>query len=53
MNFLIVGQAYILSLKNGNNSIIIVGGANAEYDQKMSELDPKWAEAIRRSKAYD
>jgi len=44
------GQAYILSLKNGNNAIVIVGGSNEEYDQNMTELDPKWAETIRKSK---
>lgn len=44
------GQAYILSLKNGNNAIVIVGGTNEEYDPQMSELDPNWAETIRKSK---
>ena len=37
------GQAYILSLANGNNAIIIVGGSNEEYDPNMTELDPSWA----------
>jgi ribokinase len=44
------GQAYILSLKDGNNSIIIVGGTNSDYDPKMTELDPSWTEAIRKNK---
>lgn len=26
------GQAYIMSLKNGNNAIVIVGGSNQAYD---------------------
>lgn len=47
---LLLGQAYILSLKDGNNSIIIVGGTNSAYDPKMTELDPTWVEAIRKSK---
>ena len=45
-----IGRAYILSLKDGNNSIIIIGGANSAYDSKMTELDPKWAESIRKGK---
>ena len=45
-----IGQAYILALKNGDNSIIINGAANAAYDPNMTELDPAWAEAIRTSK---
>jgi len=36
------GQAYIMSLKNGNNAIVIVGGTNEAYDPKMTELDPHW-----------
>ncbi|CDW85938.1 pfkb family protein [Stylonychia lemnae] len=44
------GQAYILALKDGNNSIIINGAANAAYDPNMTELDPAWAEAVRTSK---
>jgi len=36
------GRAYIMSLKNGDNSIIIVGGANAHYPDGMTELDPNW-----------
>lgn len=30
------GQAYIMSLKNGDNSIIIVGGANAHHNPHMT-----------------
>ena len=48
--YAILGQAYIMSLKDGNNSIIIVGGANSAYDQKITELYPKWTEAIKKSK---
>jgi hypothetical protein len=44
-----LGQAYILSLKNGDNSIIIVGGSNAAYDPNMNELDEKWTQAIKSS----
>ncbi len=44
------GQAYILSLKNGNNAIIIVGGTNELYNPEMTELDPNWAATIRKSK---
>jgi sugar/nucleoside kinase (ribokinase family) len=44
------GQAYILSLPNGNNAIVIVGGSNEEYDPAMTELDPKWAETISKCK---
>lgn len=46
----ILGQAYILSLKDGNNSIIIVGASNAAYDPNMTELDPSWAKAVKNSK---
>ena len=42
------GQAYIMSLKNGNNAIVIVGGTNQAYDPNMTELDPKWTEAIQK-----
>lgn len=42
------GQAYILSLANGNNAIVIVGGSNEEYDPNMTELDPNWAATIRK-----
>ena len=44
-----LGQAYILALKDGSNSIIINCAANAAYDPEMKELDPKWAEAVRES----
>ena len=37
-----------MSLKNGNNAIVIVGGTNQAYDPNMTELDPKWAEAIKK-----
>ena len=40
------GAAYIMSLKNGDNSIIIVGGANAQYPNGLTELDPTWVKAI-------
>ena len=46
----LTGQAYILSLKNGSNSIVINGAANEAYDPKMTELDPAWAEAITSCK---
>ncbi len=45
-----IGQAYILALKDGSNSIIINGAANAAYDPEMKELDESWAEVIRTSK---
>lgn len=38
-----------MSLKNGDNSIIIVGGANAAYDPNMTELYPDWEEDIKNS----
>jgi hypothetical protein len=44
------GQAYIMSLPNGNNAIVIVGGSNEEYDPNMTELDPNWAQTIRKCK---
>lgn len=44
-----LGQAYIMSLKDGNNSIIIVGASNCAYDPKMTELSPDWQEAIKQS----
>ena len=44
------GQAYIMSLANGNNAIVIVGGSNEEYDPNMTELDPKWAQTIKKCK---
>ena len=47
-----LGQAYILALKDGHNSIIINCAANAAYDPEMKELDPKWAEAVRESKYF-
>jgi hypothetical protein len=37
-----------MSLKNGNNAIVIVGGTNQAYDPNMTELDPKWTEAIKK-----
>ena len=39
-----------MSLKNGNNAIVIVGGTNQAYDPNMTELDPKWTEAIKKCK---
>ena len=45
-----LGQAYIISLKDGNNSIIIVGGTNAAYDPHMTELDKEWTETIKKGK---
>jgi len=48
-SWFILGQAYILALKNGDNSIIINGAANAAYDPNMTELDPAWAEVVRTS----
>lgn len=41
-----------MSLKDGNNSIIIVGAANAYYDKNMTEIDPKWQEAIKNSNIF-
>ena len=49
-DYIFKGQAYILSLKNGSNSIVINGAANEAYDPKMTELDPAWAEAITSCK---
>jgi len=43
------GEAYILSLRNGDNSIVIVGGSNTTYDPNMTELDPVWRDAIQTS----
>ena len=36
------GQAYILALADGNNSIIIVSASNAHYDPNIQNLDPAW-----------
>ncbi len=36
-------------MTNGDNSIVIVGGANAAFDPLMQELDPKWEETIKTS----
>lgn len=44
------GQAYILALKDGENSIIINGASNCEYDPNMTTLDETWVHAIRTSK---
>ena len=44
------GQAYILSLKSGDNAIFIYGAANCHYDKDLKELDPKWVEVIAKSK---
>jgi hypothetical protein len=38
-----------MSLKDGSNSIIIVGAANLHYHPNMTELDPSWQEAIKNS----
>lgn len=38
-----------MSLKNGDNSIIIVGGSNAAYDPNMKELDKDWENTIKES----
>lgn len=45
----LLGQAYIMSLKNGDNSIIIVGGSNAAFDPNMKELDKDWEQTIKKS----
>lgn len=47
---ILVGQAYILALKSGDNAIIINGGSNSAWDPNMTELDPAWAEEVRNSK---
>jgi len=39
-----------MSFKDGNNSIIIVGGTNIHYESDMKDLDPSWHEAIVNSK---
>mmetsp|Transcript_3375 Transcript_3375/g.2826 ORF Transcript_3375/g.2826 Transcript_3375/m.2826 type:complete len:272 (+) Transcript_3375:28-843(+) len=44
------GQAYIFSMPNGENSIIIHGGANTAWEENLSELDDKFSEAIKDSK---
>ena len=44
------GQAYIMSLKSGDNSIIIVGGANTHYKEGLTALDEDWVKAIKSSK---
>ena len=38
-----------MSLKNGDNSIIIVGGSNAAFDPNMTELYTDWESAIKNS----
>ena len=38
-----------MALKDGENSIIINGAANAAYDPNMKELDEEWAKVIRES----
>lgn len=38
-----------MSLKNGDNSIIIVGAANAHHDPDMKDLDPTWRQTIVNS----
>ena len=45
-----LGQAYIMSLKNGDNAIFINGAANSAYDPNMKNLDDDWEQAIRKSK---
>ena len=35
--------------KSGDNSIIIVGGANQNYDTENDQLDEQWKYAIRTS----
>lgn len=45
-----LGQAYIMSLKDGNNSIIIVGGSNVAYDPNMTELDEDWKKTVQECK---
>ena len=40
------GQAYIFALPNGDNSIVILGGANSHYDENLTNLDEKWVKAI-------
>lgn len=38
-----------MSLKSGDNSIIIVGGSNAAFDPNMKELDKDWEQTIKKS----
>lgn len=38
-----------MSLKNGDNSIIIVGAANAHHDPNMKDLDENWKNTIINS----
>ena len=35
-----------MALKDGNNSIIIVGASNCAYDPDLKELHADWQEAI-------
>ena len=44
------GQAYILSMPNGENSIIIHGGANTAWESDLESLDPQFVETIKASK---
>ena len=39
-----------MSLKDGNNSIIINGAANCHYDKDISTLCPAWTSMIQQSK---
>lgn len=44
------GQAFIMSMPNGENSIIINGGANMAYEGQASEVFPnEWRETIAQS----
>ncbi len=36
-----------MQLKDGNNVVISIGGANIAYDPNMRELDPEWTKAIQ------
>ena len=44
------GQAYIFLMPNGENSIIIHGGANTDWDQNLTELNKEIKETIISSK---
>ena len=44
------GQAYILSLKDGDNSIFIYGGANTAHKETLTELEADWVQGIKGAK---
>ncbi|CAI2375864.1 unnamed protein product [Moneuplotes crassus] len=44
------GQAYIFSMPDGENSIVIHGGANTNWDEGLTELNDTFTEKIKNSK---